>query len=127
MVTRNIEKTTTNSRLLKNYGSWLYCSNCNKTVAYICYSTYQWINISFSCSCGSKGNLELKEAELEIQGQPENGYELILKNNRYCCPRDESPLFSVVTKQIDSLEYEVSCLECKRLFGGTIGSKQNHE
>jgi hypothetical protein len=125
MATRNIEKKTTNSRLLKNYGSWLYCANCNKTVAYVCYSTYQRINISFSCSCGSKGDLELKEAELEIQGQPENGHELILKNNRYCCPHDESPLFSVVARQIDSLEYEVSCLECKRLYIGAIDSKQN--
>jgi hypothetical protein len=127
MAARNIEKKTTNSRLLKNYGSWLYCINCNKTVAYICYSTYQWIKVSFECSCGSKGDLELKEAGIEIQGQPDKGQELISKNNRYCCPFDESPLFLVVLKQIDSLEYKVSCLECKRLFEGTIDSKQNQE
>jgi hypothetical protein len=120
MAARNIERRNTNSRLLKNYGSWLYCTSCNKTVAYICYTTYQWVRISFQCSCGSEGNLELKEAGAIIAEQIRHDcdHKLIMKNNRYCCPVDEEPLFSVVTKQVTMFEYEVSCLKCKISYRG---------
>jgi len=29
-----------NARLLKEYASWIYCTSCEKTVAYLCYVTY---------------------------------------------------------------------------------------
>lgn len=86
---RNIERVNTNSRLLKNYGSWLYCTHCNKTVAYICYTTYQWIRISFQCSCGSTGYQELKEAGKIIPDQLHSDNKLIVINNIYCCPIDK--------------------------------------
>ena len=118
MAARNIERKNTNSRLLKNYGSWLYCTNCNKTVAYICYTTYQWIKISFQCTCGSNGDLELKETGAILAEQIDHYNKLIIKNNRYCCAVDEEPLFSLVAKQTTMFEYAVSCLKCKTLYRG---------
>jgi hypothetical protein len=119
---RNIERKTSNSRLLKNYGSWLYCTGCQKTVAYICYSTYQKIELSFQCACGSNGILELKEAGVEPQESIESHQKLILQNNRYCCPADASPLFSVVAKQVVTVAYDVSCLKCQRQYKGFLSS-----
>jgi hypothetical protein len=121
MSARNIERKNANSRLLKNYGSWLYCTNCNKAVAYICYTTYQWIRICFLCSCGSKGNLELKEAGVVIPDKTDNGNILIVIKNRYCCAVDEEPLFSFVAKQVTQFEYDVSCLKCETCYRGIMG------
>lgn len=121
MAARSIERKNTNSRLLKNYGSWLYCTNCNKTVAYICYTTYQWIRISFQCSCGSRGYQELKEAGAIIAEQTDNDSKLIVINNRYCCYVDGEPLFSIVAKQVTMFEYDVSCLKCKTRYRGVFG------
>jgi len=81
MPTRNIDRTNTNSRLLKNYGSWLYCTGCNETVAYICYTTYKWIRLSFTCNCGSSGSLELKETGTIIHDHHSSSSALILINN----------------------------------------------
>jgi uncharacterized protein YbaR (Trm112 family) len=120
MAARIIERKSTNSRLLKNYGSWLYCTNCNKTVAYICYTTYQWIKISFHCSCGSIGALELKEAGAIIAAQIDDNNKLIVINNRYCCPVDDEPLFSFVAKQVTMFEYVLSCLKCKTRYRGIL-------
>ncbi len=38
------------TRLLKSYGSWIYCNSCNKTVGYLCYTTYDYFAISSNTS-----------------------------------------------------------------------------
>ena len=120
MARREIERKEENCRLLKSYGSWLYCSNCNKTVAYICYSTYRWIEIQFECTCGAKGIVTLKEKDCQIPDKIISEKQLTLKNNRYCCSNDQDPIFSVVLKQIKFVEYKVSCLKCKNEYTGNI-------
>ena len=118
MASRNIVRKFRNSRLLKNYGSWLYCNNCNKTVAYICYTTYKGIKISFTCECGNDGEIELLENSYQLPINKELAKSLILIDNRFCCPNDIAPLFSVVSKQVTKFEYQATCLKCDEVFYG---------
>jgi len=118
MASRKISKILTNSRLLKTYGSWLYCTSCNKTVAYFCYTTYRSINYKYNCKCGNIGEITLVEDGYEYQKDQNFEKKMILKENRFCCINDESPIFSVVTKQISSYEYIVTCLQCNEIFKG---------
>ena len=41
-------KEIVNSRLLKDYASWIYCTSCNKTVAYLCYVTYDLFSFEYT-------------------------------------------------------------------------------
>lgn len=120
MPKREIIRKFSGSRLLKNYGSWLYCENCGKTVAYICYTTYKWLKVKFACKCGAKGKAELVEKGTGTRKPPASNKNLSLIGNRYCCPKDEKPLFSVVGKQVKTFEYSVCCLECGGTFHGKI-------
>jgi len=112
------KKEITNGRMLKNTGSWLYCDKCDKTVGYLCYSTYQSFSFEFLCKCGNSGsfnleystNKEIRKSEIPLQ---------IIKN-RLCCPNDDAPLFSVVKKHIESCSYSISCNKCQAFFKDNI-------
>lgn len=73
-----------NGRLLKNNGSWMYCDRCNKTIGYLCYSTYQSFEFNFSCKCGNQGTFSLR---YQTEENPISS-NLRLKSikNRLCCP-----------------------------------------
>ncbi|RXQ87174.1 hypothetical protein EO244_16665 [Ancylomarina salipaludis] len=103
-----------NGRILKNNGSWMYCNKCDKTVGYLCYSTYQDFQFDFICKCGNKGSFRLKY-------QTENGLtkpneELKTVKNRLCCPNDDSPLFTIVDKNIEKVKYKVTCKKCSTTY-----------
>ncbi len=103
-----------NSRMLKKTGSWIYCNECNKTVGYLCYSTYQQFKFEFKCKCGSSGIVDLQypcDKKLEHSSK-----DLIKKKNRLCCPNDEAPLFTIVEKHIAEYSYQVTCNGCDNTF-----------
>ena len=106
---KKIPKRIVNGRLLKNYGSWMYCDCCNNTVGYLCYTTYQYFYFSFNCNCGNKGSFELGEKPTSGIGFDEK---ILLKKNRLCCAIDQAPLFSIVDKNLNSYTYEVICNKC---------------
>ncbi len=99
-----------NGRILKKNGSWMYCDKCNKTVGYLCYSTYQDFQFDFVCKCGNKGSFRLsyKAAEKILQSNKE----LKLNKNRLCCSNDNSPLFTIVDKNIEKVNYSIICKKC---------------
>ena len=100
-----------NGRILKNNGSWMYCGNCNKTVGYLCYSTYQDFRFDFVCKCGNRGSFRLRyptESELTKSNE-----ELKTIKNRLCCAKDDSPLFTFVEKNVESVLYSIVCKKCK--------------
>ncbi len=33
-------KELTRTRLAANYGGWMYCTECNENIGYLCYATY---------------------------------------------------------------------------------------
>ncbi len=105
-----LEKDIENGRILKNNGSWMYCGECNKTVGYLVYTTYQNFKYNFTCKCGNKGFFNLKyETDLPIES---SSAKLKVIKNRLCCPNDDSPLFSIVQSNIQRVEYSVVCKKC---------------
>lgn len=107
---KELKKEITNGRMLKNNGSWLYCGKCNNTVGYLCYSTYQQFQFHFKCKCGNLGSFSLSY-QTEANTMKSN-QELLLNKNRWCCPNDESPLFTIVDKNIENSTYKVTCNKC---------------
>lgn len=111
-----LNRTIRNGRMLKNTGSWLYCGSCDRTVAYLCYTTYLFFRFRFNCLCGSSG-----EFDLSYEGAPEGKeadkdlYEA--RGGRLCCPDDGSPLFTIVHKHLESCEYTVCCRKCGSVYG----------
>lgn len=99
-----------NGRILKNNGSWMYCDKCNKTVAYLCYTTYQSFEFDFVCNCGNKGSFKLSYKSKENPTKSNKDLKLI--KNRLCCAEDDSPLFTVVNKNIKHMKYQVTCKGC---------------
>jgi len=120
MSKRKIEKKIINARLLKDYGSWLYCAKCNKTIAYICYTNYNYLKFSFMCNCGSSRFLELTDVENILQDIriAKGGLKYI--QNRLCCNIDKLSMFSVVKKQLKEYEYKVICKNCGAVFEDKI-------
>lgn len=105
-----LSKEIVNGRILKNNGSWMYCDKCNKTVAYLCYTTYQSFQFNFDCNCGNKGSFKLiYKTDFAPREQTK---ELTLVKNRLCCPVDESALFTIVEKNIKDVTYAVVCKKC---------------
>lgn len=102
------------ARLLKEYASWVYCTQCNNTVAYLCYVTYDLFDFSFTCNCGSKGHVHL---EFEpTQQKKKSNLELIEIKNRLCCPNDQSPLITIVEKNVTDYHYEIDCNTCGTIY-----------
>lgn len=100
--------------MLKDYASWIYCEGCNKTIAYLCYVTYNHFDFTYTCNCGNKGNVYLDFAD---SAQCENDVnKLIIIKNRLCCPNDESPLVTVQDNNLLSYQINISCKKCLKNF-----------
>jgi hypothetical protein len=115
-----IHKHLINSRLLSGYGGWMYCTSCNKTIAYLCYITYDSFKFQFTCKCGETGSVDIlfeNTQETKLSEKP-----LVVIKNRLCCPNDNSPLVTFVEKNLDKFSYEIICKPCQQLYrqGGVI-------
>ena len=104
-----------NSTILKEYASWIYCAECKKTVAYLCYVTYDLFEFSYTCGCGNCGSVLIEFAHAD---SAKSGEALALLKNRLCCPVDSSPLFSVVEKNLLAYHFRVLCNSCHTSFCG---------
>lgn len=107
---------TQNAHYLKGHASWLYCDNCNKTVAYLCYITYRYFRFDFTCSCGCCGFAENQFGEADLHTPPAGELQVNPANKRYCCMNDDLPLFSVVPKNLQSYNATVVCKECNTVY-----------
>lgn len=102
-----------NTRLANAYGGWIYCGGCSKTVGYLCYVTYDQFNFVYQCKCGNHGsvNIAFESDSAQTSGQP-----LITVKNRLCCPADESPMVTVLTKNLDAYKFEITCKACNTKY-----------
>ena len=109
MARKTKQKKLTNTRLLKEYASWIYCTGCNKTVAYLCYVTYDLFDFEYTCHCGSRGSVWI---EFEHDAPAQSEQPLCSVKNRLCCPKDGSPLLTVVEKNIAEARFRIVCNAC---------------
>lgn len=98
------------TRLANNYGGWIYCENCNKTIGYLCYVTYSRFKLEYKCNCGGCGSMYLSFDE-EREGKKADA-NLVTIKNRLCCPKDEAPLFTILSKNLEYYKYDVLCDKC---------------
>ena len=60
-------KELVDTRLATNYGGWMYCDKCNENIGYLCYSTYDRLELKYKCNCGSQGSavLDFEDSKLD--------------------------------------------------------------
>lgn len=78
-------KELVNTRLAANYGEWMYCNKCGENIGYLCYSTYDRLELEYKCHCSSQGSilLDFKDSK---PGQACDNKLAIIKN-RFLLPR----------------------------------------
>ncbi len=111
-----IDKHLQNTRLANEYGGWMYCTSCNKTIAYLCYVTYDSFKFEFTCKCGETGSADI--AFVDTQGAILSDKLPVTIKNRLCCPEDNSPLVTFVAKNLNKYSYEIVCKPCQHLYKG---------
>ena len=107
-------KELVNTRLATNYGGWMYCDTCNENIGYLCYSTYDKLELNYTCNCGSKGT-----AYLDFEDSKEGcefDKELVTIKNRLCCSFDEAPLITVLDKNLKKYKLEITCKSCNKIY-----------
>lgn len=88
------------TRLASGHGGWVYCDSCGENIGYLCYVTYDSFRFSYQCKCGAHGSIHLA---FEDDCPTDNAADrLITIKNRLCCPRDNSPLFTILLKKLES-------------------------
>lgn len=113
-----LKKEVVNARLLKEYASWIYCGGCDKTVAYLCYTTYDSFDFHFDCHCGTSGSVHIEFGEVDDANG--SGSPLVQVKNRLCCPADGSALLTVVDKNLKHHRYEMVCKACANKYEGGL-------
>lgn len=103
-----------NTRLATNYGGWMYCTNCNKNIGYLCYVTYDKLKLDYECNCGSHGSSLLDFEDSQAGSYVDN--DLVIFKNRFCCPEDESPLITILSKNVKNYEFEITCKSCGSIY-----------
>lgn len=103
-----------NTRLATNYGGWIYCTNCNQNIGYLCYVTYDWLKLNYECKCGSHGSAII-DFEDSLCGTS-SCEQLTTIKNRFCCPNDESPLITLLNKNLHHYQLEICCKECGKIY-----------
>lgn len=106
-----------NTRLATNYGGWMYCDKCNENIGYLCYSTYDRIELNYKCNCGSNGKIFIDFEDSKI-GKESND-ELVTIKNRLCCPKENDPLITILDKKVESYEMKITCKSCQNIYKKT--------
>lgn len=102
------------TRLASSYGGWMYCDNCNENIGYLCYSTYDRLELDYKCNCGSHGRVLL---DFEDSGLGKNcNDELIVVKTRFCCPKDNEALITILDKKVINYNLKVTCKSCGSIY-----------
>jgi len=108
------DKELVNTRLATSYGGWVYCDKCNENIGYLCYSTYDKLELRYKCNCGSEGRALLDFEDSKMGKKCDD--ELILIKNRLCCPSDNEPLITILDKKVSSYNLNITCKSCENIY-----------
>lgn len=115
MMARSLKnKELINTRLAANYGGWMYCDQCNENIGYLCYSTYDHLELHYQCNCGSKGSAKITFDDSKAGSECDD--EMITIKNRFCCPKDQEPLITILDKKVMSYEMKITCKDCGSIY-----------
>ena len=89
----------------------MYCDKCNENIGYLCYSTYDKLELKYTCNCGSQGSAII-DFEDSKEGKDSKD-ELITIKNRLCCPKDNEPLITILDKKVANYEMKITCKSCQ--------------
>ena len=107
-------KELVNTRLATSYGGWMYCDQCNENIGYLCYSTYDKIELKYQCNCGNQGYALLDFEDSKIGRACSD--ELVVIKNRFCCPKDREPLLTILDKKLVSYNVHITCKSCENIY-----------
>lgn len=107
-------KELVNTRLTANYGGWMYCDKCGENIGYLCYATYDRLELKYKCNCASIGSAVLDFDDSKT-GQ-DCSDELIIIKNRFCCPKDNEPLITILDKKVESYELKITFKSCESIY-----------
>ena len=107
-------KELVNTRLATNYGGWMYCDKCNENIGYLCYATYDKLELKYKCNCGSQGSAILDFEDSKIEQECSD--ELITIKNRLCCAKDNEPLITILDKKLENYNLEITCKACNNIY-----------
>lgn len=110
MARKPIIKELKSTRLANGYGGWIYCDHCGENIGYLCYVTYDNLNLTYQCKCGNQGRIQI--AFDEVRESVCSQQKLIQIKNRRCCPADQSPLMTILEQKLVSYAYEIDCVNC---------------
>ncbi len=103
-----------NAKLATNYGGWMYCTGCNTNIGYLCYVTYDQIKFSFLCNCGTKGEIFLNFKD--TTEMVDTNETLQIQKNRWCCPKDQEPLITILDQKLTNYQLEIGCKVCHQKY-----------
>lgn len=106
-----------NTRLATNYGGWMYCEGCNENIGYLCYSTYDRVDLKYRCNCGREGSGLIDFADSKEGKDCDD--ELVMIKNRFCCPKTSEPLITILDKKVVDYDLRITCKECGRVYHQT--------
>lgn len=110
------------TRLATNYGGWVYCDACNENIGYLCYSTYDRLELNYQCNCGNCGSILIDFEDSKIGHSCNES--LVLLKNRLCCPNDSNPLLTILDKKLVSYEMKITCKSCENIYKKEMNSNQ---
>ena len=111
------EKELTNTKLATSYGGWVYCTECNENIAYLCYATYDELTFNYQCQCGNHGKIFLNFVDSQ-KGNNCND-DLIIIKNRLLCPQDQHPLMTILDKKLKCYDLKIPCKACGDIYHKT--------
>lgn len=103
-----------NTRLASTYGGWIYCEGCGNNIGYLCYVTYDHFQFNYKCKCGACGKMQIDFEEKQHTEVSE--HTPIIIKNRLCCPNDQSPLLTILKKNLDFYSYKIQCVKCNTIY-----------
>lgn len=107
-------KKLVDTRLATNYGGWMYCDKCGENIGYLCYATYDELDLKYQCDCGSCGSAEINFEDSESGRECDD--ELITIKNRLCCPKDNDPLITILDKKVAKYDLKITCKACGNIY-----------
>lgn len=102
------------TRLANQYGGWIYCESCGQNIGYLCYVTYDTVAFEYRCNCGSEGSMYI-EFKHNTTMAPSSDAMVSIKN-RLCCPKDESPLITILGKKLKEYRCTIGCTACNQTY-----------